>query len=180
MFTEKSQKTKPKYVCESCDYITYKKTDYSKHLLTHKHINKQNVYQCLPLSDKKQKLCECGKKYSCKQTLYVHKKKCGFTESLTLDKEPEQDIISTPDTYLTNLVLEVVKNNTELQKQNIEIQKQNEEFKTILLEQNNKMIETVKEVCKNNTNNTNIINSNNKAFNLNVFLSETCLSLIHI
>ena len=46
-----------------------------------------------------------------------------------------------------------------------------------MIEQNNKMLETVQEVCKNNTNivnNTSINNSNNKAFNLNVFLNETC------
>ena len=43
----------------------------------------------------------------------------------------------------------------------------------MLLEQNKTMIETVQEVCKNGINN-NVVNSHNKAFNLNVFLNETC------
>jgi hypothetical protein len=69
--------------------------------------------------------------------------------------------------------LEVVKTNAELQKQN-------EEFKTMILEQNNKMLETFQEVCKGGIGNNNNINSNNKAFNLNVFLNEECKDAMSI
>jgi hypothetical protein len=64
---------------------------------------------------------------------------------------------------LSNLVLEVVKQNKELTLQNKEL--------------TNKIIESLNEVLKNGTsiNNTNNnINSHNKTFNLQFFLNETC------
>ena len=167
------EKLPKEYYCEKCRFKCCKKSNWETHLSTAKHKNIQNNTLSY-IENAKRHECNCGRSYKHSSNYYTHRNKCKY------EKPPEQDIISTPDTYLTNLVLEVVKNNTELQKQNIEIQKQNEEFKTILLEQNNKMIETVKEVCKNNTNNTNIINSNNKAFNLNVFLNETCKDAMDI
>ena len=65
------------------------------------------------------------------------------------------------------MVLEVVKQNQELMNQNQELQKH--------------MIE----LCKNGTNNTlinntNMTNSNNKAFNLIFFLNETCKDAMNI
>ena len=60
------------FYCEKCHYITNKKTDYEKHILTLKHIN---VDQCLPKSQKKY-VCSCEKEYSCKQSLSIHKQKC--------------------------------------------------------------------------------------------------------
>jgi hypothetical protein len=67
-------------------------------------------------------------------------------------------------TNLTNLVLEVVKSNNELQKQNNEMQKQ------------------LLDVCKNGiiNNSNNMVNSNNKTFNLQVFLNEDCKDAMNI
>jgi hypothetical protein len=74
---------------------------------------------------------------------------------------------------LTNLVLEVVKQNQELICQNTESQKQNQELQKHMLD-----------ICKNGTTNTTITNSNNnsnnKTFNLNVFLNETCKDAMNI
>jgi hypothetical protein len=64
----------------------------------------------------------------------------------------------------------------------LELVKQNQEFKNLLIQQSNQMIEqnkTIIEVAKNsqvnNTiNNTNTSNSHNKTFNLQFFLNETC------
>jgi hypothetical protein len=39
------KKVEKKYVCEKCDYITSKKTDYAKHCMTAKHNWMENVYQ---------------------------------------------------------------------------------------------------------------------------------------
>jgi hypothetical protein len=67
---------------------------------------------------------------------------------------------------LTNLVLEIVKSNNDLQKQNSGFQ--------------NQMFNSFNEVIKNgvnsnnNINNINNINSHNKTFNLQFFLNETC------
>jgi hypothetical protein len=56
----------------------------------------------------------------------------------------------------------------------LNIIQQNQEFKDLLLEQN----KTIIELSKNST--TNNINSNNKTFNLHVFLNETCKDAMNI
>ena len=64
---------------------------------------------------------------------------------------------------LTNLVLELVRNNTELQKQNQEFQIQ------------------VMDICKNSSiTNISNNNSNNKTFNLQVFLNEECKDAMNL
>ncbi len=112
-------------------------------------------------------MCECGKKYKHMSSLCKHKKTC---ENIINKNNINNDYIN-DKTLLTNLVLEVVKNNNELQKQCIEFQKQNNELQKQMLE-----------VCKNGTNNsiTNTINSHNKSFNLNFFLNETCKDAMNI
>ena len=73
---------------------------------------------------------------------------------------------------LTDLVLEVVKQNKELVTLNNEAQKHNQEL-------TNKLVE----LCGNVTNNTQINNNshnNNKTFNLNMFLNETCKDAMNI
>jgi hypothetical protein len=57
--------------------------------------------------------------------------------------------------------------------------KENSEFKSMMLEQQNIMMEIVKNGTHNTTNNTHT-NSHNKAFNLNFFLNETCKDAMNI
>ena len=160
-----SEKSQASFMCEKCDYITSRRNDYDKHMTTSKH---KNVYQCLPVN-KKSRICECGKTYSCKQTLYVHKKKCNIFEK-DINK-------SQPESTDTNIILQLIK--------------QNDNFKNLILdqtkifmEQNTKIIDTFSEAIKhnsitnNNTNNT--VNSNNKTFNLQVFLNEDCKDAMNI
>ncbi len=132
------------FFCEKCNFKCSKKWLWERHILTSKH---KNTYNYLQLSEKKCNNCECGKKYSHRQSLYNHKKSCKGFEN---EQPVNNDIID------SNLIVQLLK--------------QNDEFKNIIIEQNNKILE----VCKNNNNTTNIVNSHNKAFNLNVFLNETC------
>jgi len=97
---------------------------------------------------------KCLKTYKHHSSLWNHKKICNSTT-------PENDM-----TALSNLVLEVMKSNTELQKQ---------------------MFELCKASTANNSNNnsghhvTNSNNmSNNKTFNLQFFLNETCKDAMNI
>ena len=153
----KSPKIPKKYTCDLCDYKTSNKKDYSKHLLTLKHQNnaKGNILEIKEItkSPKHTKYkCECGK--ICKTTsgIWKHKMKC----MTNTDAE-----ISSDTADLKNIVLEVVKNNNELQKQNQEL--------------TNKLFD----ICKNG----NVINNNtvnNKTFNLNVFLNEQCKDAMNI
>jgi predicted nucleic acid-binding protein len=101
--------------------------------------------------------CDCGKIYRYRQGLSKHKKMCNC--------ENKDDDNSSDFQMLSNLVIEVVKSNTELQKQNQDFQKQLLEF------------------CKNNNSNNinnSMVNSNNKAFNLQFFLNETCKDAMNI
>ena len=158
MFTQKSQKSHKNFVCEKCDYITCKKTDFNKHLLTAKHLNNDIMFTNVDdvsqkvANDEKYK-CVCNKEYSHRQSLYVHKKTCSFIQDEPCTESP------------------VEANNSNL----IEyLMKENSELKNMILD-----------VCKNmnlhNTNNShNTTNSHNKAFNLNVFLNETCKDAMNI
>jgi hypothetical protein len=149
--------------CLNCDFKCSKKSNYYKHILTRKH---QNTDKILQNTDKKNAenaenvendenvifTCNCGKKYKHRQSLFNHKKKCNLQEKNELN-------------LLTNLVLDVVKQNKELSQQNQELA--------------NKIVD----ICKNslNTNITNSnFNSNNKTFNLNLFLNETCKNAMNI
>ena len=64
-------------------------------------------------------------------------------------------------------------------KQNSALIKETSEFKNLMVEQQNMMMEVIKNGTNiNNSNNT--TNSHNKAFNLNFFLNETCKDAMNI
>jgi hypothetical protein len=115
-------------------------------------------------------LCECGKSYKHYSGLWRHKKKCE-NENKIVDKKSEtiykteNEIVKIlkDNNDFKSLILEVVKNNSELQKQNQEFQKQ--------------MMEIYKggnTVINNNNNN------NNKTFNMQFFLNEQCKDAMNI
>ena len=81
-------------------------------------------------------VCKCGKKYKHRQGLYLHKKTCQNLQETTVVDTPS-NLSNLDISLLTNLMIEVLKNNSELQKQN-------QEFKELLVEQNNKLIELYK------------------------------------
>ena len=115
---KKSQKN-PLFFCEKCKYITNNKKDYSKHLLTRKHILDTNGY-----NEDNTKIpawkCSCGKMYKYKPGLYKHKKICP-----NLSQEHNNEINSLQN----NIVMEMVK-------QNQSYIFNNQEFKEIIIEQN--------------------------------------------
>ena len=156
-----SEKSQVVFVCEKCDYTTSRKNDYDKHMTTPKH---NNVYQCLPVNTKT-RTCECGKIYSCKQSLYVHKKKCKVTGENNCVEKTEHKL--QPTNADTNIILQLIKQNSDFQTLILDQTK-------IFMQQNTKLVDTFSEALKHNsiTNNTNV-NSNN-TFNLNLFLHEKC------
>jgi hypothetical protein len=104
--------------CEACDYKTVSKKDFNKHLETLKHINLTNPNLEIQT---KYYTCNCGKEYKHSSSLCDHKKNCSINTSV---HETILDASSNEFKALTDLVLELVKNNTEIQKQNQEFQKQ--------------------------------------------------------
>jgi len=190
MMTKKSPKLAEIFYCNCCDYNTCKKSDYDKHLSTRKHQNSDNDDKN---DDKKsQKVaylfrCDCGKIYKYRQGLSYHKKKCNKTHDLLnnpcknpileeekdkeKDKEKEDRLTTSQCSeseikLLTNLVLNVVKQNKDLIHQNQEL--------------TNKIVDICKTNIQTNCFSNTTINSNNKTFNLQFFLNETCKNAMNI
>jgi hypothetical protein len=152
--SKKSQKVAKLFCCEFCDYTTFKKTDYCKHLATDKHIKTENGSKMVVNgSEKSQKVaqfsCKCGKVYKYDTGFYRHKKIC-------------QETSSKPDIKSDTIVSD-------------------KELIIMLINQNKELMEIVKNGTNatNNTINYNN-NSNNKTFNLQVFLNETCKDAMNI
>ena len=166
MDTSIEQKTSKFFCCEKCDYITSRKANYDRHISTGKHQMIHDVSKIIEQNiQNKVFKCLCGKNYKFSQGLSKHKKICSEYNNHKCSYTNEPDFKS-----LTNLVLEVVKQNQELVSLNSEAQKHNQEL-------TNKLVE----MCGNVTNNTQINNnSHNKTFNLNVFLNETCKDAMNI
>ena len=165
------------YYCEKCDFKCTKKSNYVSHQTTRKHQLLNNLEQ---KNAKKCQKCQifycknCNKSYTARNSLWYHEKKCtnNYSED-NKDNKDNKDIEKEKTNEvkeLTNIVLEVVKQNKELISYNAETQKQNHE-----------LTNKVYELCKNGTtNNTLFNNSNNKTFNLNFFLNETCKDAMNI
>jgi hypothetical protein len=147
------------YFCKNCDYSTSNKKDYKKHILTLKH---KNTDKSLTLTDgfvpKNPEIitsyvCECGRHYKHRQSLFNHKKKCSNQEN-NFNKEKEDELNE------KELIMTLLQQNNQLQ---------------------NQIIELCKDKSVTNINNTGAhINSHNKTFNLNVFLNETCKDAMNI
>jgi hypothetical protein len=154
--------------CKLCDYICYKKSEYEKHLATSKHINANNANNAIEKNLDKKHSCCCGKLFNHTSSLSRHKLKCKnkeipncnyYVKNMDIDNNIETCNDTSDIKTLTNLVIELVKSNTDLQKQMLEL-------------------------CKNSNttinNNTNTKNSHNKTFNMQIFLNEHCKDAMNI
>jgi hypothetical protein len=157
--TAENAKTK---VCLLCDFSCCKESDFIRHTMTRKHQILINPNNFTPKNTNTVHKCKCGKIYKHASSLCSHKQKCNG----------EQNKPTVPDNIDTNTILQIIQQNEEFKSLLIE---QNGEFKTLLAEQNSKVMDLYKNGV-NTTNNVQTINnnSNNKSFNLNVFLNETC------
>jgi hypothetical protein len=150
-------KNPQKFLCKKCHYSTSNKKDYNKHILTLKHKNNVKI---LPNTDElSQKIpqtlntfvCDCGRHYKHRQSLFNHKKVCS---------DCEENIEHDNSLNEKDLIMTLLQQNNQLQTQ---------------------IIELCKEKSVTNINNTGAhINSHNKTFNLNVFLNETCKDAMNI
>ena len=146
--SEKSPKVASKFYCECCDYNTSKKSDYDKHLSTDKHKKNENGSKMVVNGiEKSPKVaiyeCECGKIYKYDSGYYRHKKNCPGVNMIISSDEPKEK----------ELILMLIKQNSQLIQQNADLVK------------NSSVITT---------------NSHNKTFNLQFFLNETCKNAMNI
>ena len=118
--------------------------------------------------------CPCGKIFKTHGGLWKHKQRCAGESCIVV---PEKNTIishepADPSDKETIMMLV----------------KQNQEFKDLIITQKNQIVEMSKEVAKGNVsnhytqgnNNITQTNSNNKTFNLQFFLNETCKDAMNI
>jgi len=161
MNSKKVPESSNKYICLCCDYNTSRSSQYNRHLSTGKHIRIQKESQKGSESSIPIIKCNCGKIYKYVQGLYKHKKKCS--------QQPLENTMITPA-----LIIDIVKQNQSMQTMLIEQQKENKELV-------NKVIQLSREpTVINNNNNSGNITQNNKQFNLQFFLNDTCKDAITI
>ncbi len=179
-FRNKSaDKSTVEFYCEICDYKSGHKGHYNEHLNSAKHKQKQNgntgnnfVDNILEIENN---CCKnCNKKFKTRSGLWKHKQKCDSKKyDSTNDNviECKEKVISIDK---DELILMILKQNSEILKENTELRKEQSDIKELILE-------IVKNGTHNNTNNSNnTTNSHNKAFNLQFFLNETCKNAMNI
>ena len=119
------------YECVACKFSTTLISNWKRHEVSKKHVSRNQtedvVYSCNV----------CNKIYKDRTGLWRHSKTCKTPDNMTA---------------LTNMVIELVKSNNDLQKQ-------------------------VLELCKGGTHVTN--HNNNKSFNINLYLTEQCKDAIN-
>jgi len=156
---KKAQKTSGEFVCKDCHFTCSKKHDWDRHILTRKHVNRTNLEQnCVKSAQHHNYVCnKCNKKYSARNSLWYHEKKCAEDENFNMSNASCEQIIM-PQPPTNELVMSLLNQNMELQKQIIELCK----------EKNT--------VINNTTNNT----TNNNQFNLQLFLNEQCKDALNL
>jgi len=159
MDDKKVPKSSKTFYCNKCDYLTSRKSQFDRHIVTAKHMkNDAELQNDDDLAQKVQHYkCDCGKLYKYRQGLWKHKNDC-FTKENVINNVNNENIND-----IKTLVLDIVKQNQDFQK-----------------EMNKQMLDFIKENMGINNSNNITHNSNNKSFNLNFFLNETCKNAMNI
>jgi len=171
----RSNSTKKTLECKICSFICYKQSAYNAHINTNKHATRL-LNNTTPLS-------ECG------ITISTESSSKNISETGLADFTRQPDF-TRPD-YI-DIIKQLLTQNNELKnfiiEQAQEYKKETSGILNHVIEQANEhkkdtvdIINKVIEQTKPNiiTNNTTMTNSNNKAFNINVFLNETCKDAIN-
>lgn len=152
METKSCEKVAKKFHCHVCDYNTERKSSFDKHLLSAKHLKETNGNKW---KQKISKSCDDDNQtitnYSCDQCGKILKTRSGLWKHRKIcDNDNE---LGLTDKEIINL----------------------------LIKQNDKLMKIVENGVGNTTNSHNVINNiDNKSFNLNLYLNETCKDALNI
>jgi hypothetical protein len=178
------------YRCECCDYKTDNKYHYKTHQTSKRHLKRiqENERKLQP-----NQCFLCNRILSSSKNLWRHKQTCKGASSANentdlLDEEEEQQqnerepsLGISPKTIINeDLVLELLKNNKEIQQVMIQQQKEVQSFMMEIMKNgigggNNTNSNNNAYIYNNNNN-----NNNNKTFNIQFFLNEYCKNAIDI
>jgi hypothetical protein len=103
---EITQKTAKIFSCDICDFTSFNKHDFTRHLSTRKHRSNSLAIEITPNTQKtapQHKCSICNKTYADSSGLWRHKKKCSL---LTQIKE---EYVNTPPTITMDIIMELLK-----------------------------------------------------------------------
>lgn len=166
-----SSKSSKKYICEKCDYVTCRESQYLRHLSTRKHKMEPNG-----INGKFQKfrteteyVCEtCNRKYKTQSGLWKHinKNSCIKVESTSGIGDNKQGVDN-------DILIAMIDENKELRdvmvNANQSLREENKELKSL-----------IGEVCKQLPKMQNTTIHNNNIFNINMFLNEECKDAMNL
>lgn len=171
------QKTQKQYICEKCNFLTVNKKDYSRHILTSKHLNIHNTSinkniisdynKSNKNNDKSKNLftCECGKIYPYRSSLFNHKKKCIIVDNTKLIQNENHE-------ELKELVCKLMNESNEIKTTLIE---ENKALKEQLTNKDKQIDELIPKIGDNI-----ITNNYNQNYNINIFLNEKCKDALNM
>ena len=155
MDIQKPPKNAKQFICEKCHFKCSKNSNFNNHLLTAIHLFNTNGYNLDIYISKK--MPEVPEAFTCKcGKNYKYYSGLWKHKNKCNFKEEEKnmiDVLINENKDFKNIIMELMKNNSDLQKQMLD-------------------------VCK--SNNTINSNNNNKTFNMQVFLNETCKDAMNL
>jgi len=156
MSTIKTPKNPKVFNCITCNFECFNKKDYSRHLMTAKHIFQHNQQENPKKTPKICRLtCTCGKKYKERSGLWRHKRNCNQINPIITIEDKER--VSNDNSIILGVIL------------------QNKELMEMLQDQNKIIKEIIPKMGNNNNNHT----TNNNQFNLQLFLNDDCKDAIN-
>ena len=183
---ETARKTRPEFRCEKCNYITVRKNDYDRHVLTAKHMMATDGNEA------------SHTEFRCEKCNYITVRKNDYDKHVLTSKHKMATTRmkkSQPE-YVCDNCNKQYNDRTGLWKHNkkkclsnpskdeliMTLVKQNVEQAAVQSKQVAELHEKIIELCKNGSVNNSINNShnNNKSFNLNFFLNETCKDAMNL
>ena len=198
MYTEKTEKNRKNYSCETCDFHTSDKSAFTRHCSTRKHKEYTNIDKLVYKKTEEIICSRCGKEYKTRMGLWKHNKICNAkipSESVNIILQPDDDILSNEP--IKNYIMKLVEQNMQLSEQTNELKNMFIQQNTEFMQQNNKHneellnhnteLQEIKTILAENppqqivNNNTNIQhNKITNQFNLNVFLQQTCKDALNM
>jgi len=159
MKQQKTPKNPKRFSCQKCQFLTYNKKDYDRHITTRKHRNETDETKKTPNIE-----CDkCNGVFTSRTTLWRHNKTC----NVLLDKESDIDTDIEPNSNTEpNLNMISMFNH---------MMKENQELREILKVQHKQLLDVASE-----TKVVNHINTINNRFNLNFFLNEQCKDAMNL
>jgi hypothetical protein len=137
--------------CKFCDYVTNKKYNYDKHILTPKHdYFKNNTYI------DKNHCTKCGKEFKTRSGIWKHEKACKIKSPITIHQTMEVQA------ELAHVIIKQQKENQKLQEEH---QKTQEKLMDHIKEQQKQIQELIPRI--------------GNVININLFLNETCKDAVN-